>query len=170
MQPWEGPGADHEFVISQNILRRHLDQDEVAMAAAASIDWFVKRAKERQVRTDSNRKKAAAKKLVPAKLQEQELSDDETLDLVTVKYDDEEKCEATEQAAKKFDVSPRLVADAKKVLEKGTEQDVKDVKEKKKSPPPMAKSQAQQPPKRIKAMQSHSYWIKTPRIASTAVL
>ena len=49
MIPFDGPGSDHSFVLSQNLLRRHLTVSQKAMIAVNVMDYYREEAKKRQV-------------------------------------------------------------------------------------------------------------------------
>lgn len=97
---YRGSGSPLAWVVSQNLHRRHLDASQRAMVAAALVPMFEAEAKERQ--------RQGARRKVPASLPE--------------------AGEAREKAAAVVNVSPRLVSDAKKVLELAPPEVVEAVK------------------------------------------
>ena len=80
-------------MISQNLLRRHLNASQRSLCAAESIEWFKEKAKERQKEGGGNHGNQYTKMAVRESLPEPPDSDDEILELVTQKYDDEKSHE-----------------------------------------------------------------------------
>ncbi len=104
---WTGEGSPVEWVVSQNLHRRHLDASQRAMVAAGLVPMFAAEARERQ----RANLKQGGEIPVPAKLPERE------------------RGEAREKAAAAVNVSPRLVADAVKVAREATPETVEAVRQ-----------------------------------------
>jgi transposase len=90
IQEWKGTGSVIDYIISKNIMRRNLNESQRSIIAAELVPMFAKEAEERQ---------RAGKKGVDANLH---------------------KGSSNGKAASQLNVSARSVANAKKVLDKGT--------------------------------------------------
>ena len=135
---WVGEGSPTEWVVSQNLHRRHLSTSQRAMVAAGLVSMFEKEARERQAHGAT-----APGKTLSANLRE--ASPDHG--------------KATEKAAHAVNVSPRSVETARKVLHEAPPEVVEAVKrgdltvhaaEKQiptKKPTPLPKAKTSKPPK-----------------------
>ena len=134
-----------EYVVSENVRRRHLSKSQQAMIAAAVMDYLVEDAKKRQ--------KKAGEDTHGHRHQDENLQVVETLPQA-VKEEPSKK--AREQAGKLFNVSGRTVGDAQAVTRDGTDEErqavtagvksvssvAKEVRERKKAEPQPAAKQA----------------------------
>jgi hypothetical protein len=103
---WAGEGSPTEWVVSQNIHRRHLDASQRAMVAAGLVPLFEEEAAARRRSTQNN----ASAEAVSANLREQAHG------------------KATEKAAAAVNVSPRSVESALKVSREAKPEVVEAVK------------------------------------------
>ena len=135
---WPGGSAVIEFVIGENLLRRHLTVSQKAMVAAKAIDYHRAEARERQREAHLSRG-INDKDTDRVPLQRAD-TPDETSDNRTdlsapgaLRSEgnvlDFPKGKAAAAAAKDVGASPRTVEQAVYVKEHGTEEDVKDVEQ-----------------------------------------
>ena len=113
-EDWQGGSSVVEFVLGENLYRRHLTQSQKAMVGAQAIDYHRAEAKKRQ-RELSNKKDDQVR--APSALTE---------DHIVINFPSD-KGKATEKLAEQIGVSPRLVTQAVRIKEQGTPKDVQEV-------------------------------------------
>lgn len=104
---WEGGMDPIEYVVSNNIHRRHLTTTQRAKAAALAMDYHAAEAKERQRAAGGDRKSEEYQKSLTEPVPE------------AIKQNQE----ARDAAGRLFGVSGRSVSDAKYVLDHGTDEE-----------------------------------------------
>jgi ParB-like chromosome segregation protein Spo0J len=109
VQEWDGEGSLTSFVVGLNLHRRHLDTSQRAAVAAEALPFFEGEA---EARRKAGQDKGRQARWSPANLPE-------TIDDADAASGDGH--EAREAAAEAFNVSPRLVQDAKKVKQEAPE-------------------------------------------------
>jgi hypothetical protein len=124
---WEGGSDPIEYVISQNIHRRHLTAGQRSIVAAKAMNFHIEAARERQRVAGGDRKSEEYKKSLVAGVQ-QAISEPVTSepDAPKAKETSFDK-KAVSQAGKLLNVSGRSVAAAVVVLKHGTDDEKKDV-------------------------------------------
>ena len=145
---WEGGSDPIEYVISQNIHRRHLTAGQRSIVAAKAMNFHIEAARERQRVAGGDRKSEEYKKTLVASLPQaisehgtdpeaEYVNEDNTSKLKNVRTPDPEENKlfasnadenkARSQAGKLLNVSGRSVAAAVVVLKHGTDDEKKDV-------------------------------------------
>ena len=105
-----------EYVVSENVKRRHLSKSQQAMIAAAVMDYLVEDAKTRQAEAGTKHKGNQYSDKV------------EVVETLPQAPNKEPAKKAREQAGKLFNVSGRTVGDAQTVTKQGTEEEIQSVK------------------------------------------
>ena len=126
---WEGGMDPIEYVVSNNIHRRHLTTTQRAKAAALAMDYHAAEAKERQ--------RAAG----AANLQKHHLESGHVVEDIVVEPAPQlttENTKARDAAGRLFGVSGRSVSDAKYVLDHGTDEEKRQLDEPKTPLKPLA--------------------------------
>ena len=119
---WEGGMDPVEYVVSKNLLRRHLTKAQLAMCAAKAMEYHIEAAKERQRESGrfDGKEEDGTPKLKEAIQVRTKLAQPEEKKPFASNKDDSK---ATAKAGKMFGVSKSSVASAKVVLDHGTEEE-----------------------------------------------
>lgn len=128
-EDWQGGSAVVEYVLSENLLRRHLNASQKAMVATRAMEYHRAEAKKRQKEQASswiNNDIAEISKEDSRQVSAPGALTNDDANVVTFPSD---AGKAAAAAAKDVGVSPRTVEQAVYVKEHGTEQDVQEVEQ-----------------------------------------
>lgn len=130
-EDWQGGSSVVEFVLGENLYRRHLSQSQKAMVGANAIDYHRAEAKKRQLESAA----IGGSVTINQRLTEATKSETNNKDSVPGTLSNDRKViefpinngKSSEKLAEQIGVSSKLVEQAVRIKEQGTPQDVQEV-------------------------------------------